>query len=360
MAPFVVKEHQSEPRESFVANPVAERFAAGVIARYLTFQAGSARARRRSMSKPPPGAGARVGQVGAVRAGADGAVEMLVELGVVLADPGDRVADGAGHTGSGAFGCGCGSSIATAQANGAGQLSNEEVAFGVRLCGSLGVAEGAGLLDVVFDLGEASPVRVFGLHVEDLARVAQWRARQADRLAAIDLRNRAGLGGGEGQHMELSAGGGEQPREVPHALEVSHSHRAPLEHHRPVVALATKGVEVCGRLLVPSTVALDVPCWARGLRSFDPLEHRTGRLVLQVALVLAAAGAKGFGEAYACDRLLIGRADLVPNSRSFGKQPLPIRRLALCEPHPSSSECRAGDQRLAVEPCGHQLQFLGS
>src|SRR5918997_5932315 len=83
MAPFVVKEHQSEPRESFVANPVAERFAAGVIARYLTFQAGSARARRRSMSKPPPGAGARVGQVGAVRAGADGAVEMLVELGLV-------------------------------------------------------------------------------------------------------------------------------------------------------------------------------------------------------------------------------------------------------------------------------------
>jgi hypothetical protein len=41
---------------------------------------------------------------------------------------------------------------------------------------------------------------------------------------------------------ELPTGSGEEPSEVPHALEVSHSHGAPLEHHRPVVALAAKDI----------------------------------------------------------------------------------------------------------------------
>jgi hypothetical protein len=38
---------------------------------------------------------------------------MLAELGKVLTDPGYRLADRAGHTGSGTLGRGCGSSIAT-------------------------------------------------------------------------------------------------------------------------------------------------------------------------------------------------------------------------------------------------------
>ena len=73
----------------------------------------------RSVSRAPSGGGARVGHVGAVGAGADGPAEVLAELGMVLSDPGDRLADGAGHTGSSPFGRGRGSSISTAQADGA-------------------------------------------------------------------------------------------------------------------------------------------------------------------------------------------------------------------------------------------------
>ena len=111
---------------------------------------------------------------------------MLAELGMVLTDPGHRLADRAGHTGSGTFGGGGGSSTTTTQAERARELSNEEVAFGVGLRGPLGVADGARLLDVVVDLGEASAVGVLGSRVEDLARVAECRARQVGRLAAVD------------------------------------------------------------------------------------------------------------------------------------------------------------------------------
>jgi hypothetical protein len=38
---------------------------------------------------------------------------MFAELGMVLTDPGYRLADRAGHTDSSTLGCGCGSSIAT-------------------------------------------------------------------------------------------------------------------------------------------------------------------------------------------------------------------------------------------------------
>ncbi len=98
---------------------------------------------------------------------------------MVLTDPGDRLADGAGHSGSSALGRGCGSSIAAAQADCAGELSDEEVAFGVGLRGALGVAGGARLLDVVVDLGETSAVGVLGSRVEHLARVAERRSRQS-------------------------------------------------------------------------------------------------------------------------------------------------------------------------------------
>ena len=105
----------------------------------------------------------------------------------MLTDPGYRLADGAGHAGASALGRGCGPSITTAQAERAGQLSNEEVAFGVGLRGPLGVAGGARLLDVVVDLGEASAVGVLGLRVEELACVAEDRGRQVGRLVGVNL-----------------------------------------------------------------------------------------------------------------------------------------------------------------------------
>ena len=106
---------------------------------------------------------------------------------MVLGDPGHRLADRAGHSGSGALGRRRGSSITATQPERARELLDQEVAFGVGLGGPLGVADGAGLLEVVFDLGQASAVGVLGLGVQDLARVAECRTRQAGagRLAAF-------------------------------------------------------------------------------------------------------------------------------------------------------------------------------
>ena len=43
--------------------------------------------------------------------------------------------------------------------------------------------------------------------------------------------------------MELAAGVGEQPREIPDAFEISHLDGAAFEAHRPVVALPAKQAE---------------------------------------------------------------------------------------------------------------------
>jgi hypothetical protein len=52
----------------------------------------------------PVGCGARVGPVGTVRSGVDGAIQVLPELGMVLRDPCHRLADGAGNAGSSTLG----------------------------------------------------------------------------------------------------------------------------------------------------------------------------------------------------------------------------------------------------------------
>src|SRR3954468_23636175 len=126
---------------------------------------------------------------------------MRAELGMVLTDPGHRLADRAGDADPSSFGCGCGSSATTTEAERARQLSNEEVAFGVGLRRPLGVAGGTRLLDVVVDLGEAPAVGLLGSRIEDLARVADCRARPVDRLAAVDQHSGAGLGGDQIKHM---------------------------------------------------------------------------------------------------------------------------------------------------------------
>ena len=280
---------------------------------------------------------------------------MFAELGMVLTDLAYRLADRAGNTDAGTLGCGCGASVAATQADSARQLSNQEIAFCVRLCGSLGVAEGARLLDVFLDLGEASPVCVLGARVEHLAGISECRARRAGRLPALDRRNSV-LGGDEVQHVKLPAGVGEELREVPHAFEVSHAHRALLEHDRPVVALATKAVH--GSRFVELVVAVGLAS-ARQSRSFDAVEKRTSRLVLQRGLVCAAARAQSLGEIQASARRLIGCADLVPESRSLGAEPLRVHGVTLGEAHSALSERRAGYQCLALESSGHEFQLVG-
>ena len=168
---------------------------------------------------------------------------------MVFADPRYPLADRASHTGSSALGGGCGPPIATTQADRARELSDQEVALGVGLRLPLGVLEGARLLDVVFDLGEAAAVGGLGPLVEHLARVAECHLLPR-------------FSGDQVQHVELAARVGEELREIPHALEIADAHRAPLEHHRPVVALTAE----------------DVGLGRRTRRNFDPLEDRPGRL----------------------------------------------------------------------------------
>src|SRR5215212_11253191 len=181
------------------------------------------------------------------------------------------------------------SSITATQPKRARQFLDQEVALGVSLRGPLGVADGAGLLEVVVDLGQPSAVGVLGLGVQALARVADARAGQAGRLAAVDLGAAAGLGGHEVQHVVLPARIGKEPREVSHALEVAHPDGAPFEDHRPVVTLATKDVETRNRLLVNCVVVLHVYWWGHRRRGSDSFEDRAGRLALQGGPVLAAA-----------------------------------------------------------------------
>src|SRR5438128_1825716 len=111
------------------------------------------------MSELPSGGSAAVGNVGAIRAGADRPVEVLAELGMVLSNPDYRLADRAGHADSSPLGRWRGASVAPTEADRARELSNEEVAFRVCLRLTLGVPEGARLFDVVLDLGEAPAVR---------------------------------------------------------------------------------------------------------------------------------------------------------------------------------------------------------
>src|SRR4051812_34185155 len=97
---------------------------------------------------------------------------MLAEPAMGLTDAGYRLANSTGHPGASAFGGGPSSSRTTAQTKGSGEFSNEEVALGRGLRGPLVVAEVAGLLDVVIDVGEASAVSLPGSGVEHLAGVA--------------------------------------------------------------------------------------------------------------------------------------------------------------------------------------------
>ena len=154
------------------------------------------------------------------------------------------------------------------------------------------------------------------------------------------------LGGDEVEHVELAAGVREEPREVAHALEVSDTQRTTLEHQRPVVPLATGDADARGRLLIR---------W----REVDPFEDVTRRLQLHGGLPLAAAGGEGVGETHACDRRLIGRPDLVPESHGFREELFRGRRIALGQAYPPASEARARDECLAVESVGHELQLVG-
>ena len=169
--------------------------------------------------------------------------------------------------------------VSTAQANGAGEFSQQEVAFGVGLGRSLGFPACLCLLDVVVDFGEASSVCVLGLRVEHLARVAQCRSRQASRVVIVVVGDAAGLGSDQIQHVEFAGWVGEEPGEVVHAFEVAYADGVTVEDHCPVVTFASKDVDAA-RLLVEGVAVCDLGCRGNRRRGFDLVKDRAGRLAL--------------------------------------------------------------------------------
>lgn len=109
----------------------------------------------------------RVGGVGAVGARADGAVEVVAERGRGLAEAADGLAHGLGDGGPGPFGGGSGVPVAAAESDGPGEFVDQEVAFELGLLPPGDVVVGAGVLDVLLDLGEPPPVHLLGAVVQE-------------------------------------------------------------------------------------------------------------------------------------------------------------------------------------------------
>jgi hypothetical protein len=279
---------------------------------------------------------------------------------MVLTDPSYRLTDCAGDAGASALGCGRGSPIATTEANGTCQLTDDQVAFNVGLRGTLIVPHGQRLTYVIFDLGEASAVRLFRVSIEERAGVAEPRVRQPGFGGASHGRRWAAFGGDEVQHVELTPGIGEEPGEVSHPLEVPHPDRVPVERDGPVVALAMEDVEAWSTLLIGLGNEVDGRCSVGLVDVPDLLEDDAGCPQLRVRPAGIASGAVRFGQPHSGDRRLVRCADFVPETRRFFEMALCIRGGAFGEPDPPGGESGASRERLAPEPAGHALQLPGS
>src|SRR4051794_41322285 len=99
-------------------------------------------------------------------------VEMAGERFVVLADPVERRADGAGDVDPGPLGVRCGLSVAPAQPHRTGQLVCEELDLVADPRRLSGVREGGRLVKILLKLEQASPVARLGLLVQDGAGIS--------------------------------------------------------------------------------------------------------------------------------------------------------------------------------------------
>src|SRR5215204_5166214 len=194
---------------------------------------------------------------------------------MLLSDAYHRLADGPSHARARALRARAGASIATAEADRPSQLPGEEIALGLRLCGSFAVREQPRLLDVIVDLVESTPVGRLGVGVEENAGIHTRR----DGHVALHMPDRTSgiipLGGHQVDHVELTSGTREQACEISKSLRVTEPHCAAFELHRPVVALVAKGV------LIP------VPKAERGTR----LRFHLARGIL-ASLIAACSGVR--------------------------------------------------------------------
>ena len=170
-------------------------------------------------SKPPPAGGARVGKVGAIRAGADSPVEVFAEQGVMLADSGYRLADRAGQSDSSRS-----ERMRLVDRGRRGRPRARAAERGSRVrrppARACRCRRGRAPARCRLRSRQTSAVRVLGSRVEHLARVAENECEDGPPGRSRRASTVPFSGDDEIEHVELPAGGGEKPREVPHALEV--------------------------------------------------------------------------------------------------------------------------------------------
>ena len=208
---------------------------------------------------------------------------MRPQCRMVLTDSSYRLADRPGDAGASALGCGCGSPIATTEADGTCQLTDEEVAFDV------------GLPRHAHRPPWPAPRRCRLRSRRGVGGTPLWlghrgagRRRRAPGTTSPGSAGPshgcrlAAFGGDEVQHVELAPGVGEEPGEVSHPFEVPHPHRVLVERDGPVVALATEDVEAWSTVLIALGSDVDARCSVGVVDVPDPLEDDAGCPQLRV------------------------------------------------------------------------------
>src|SRR6187200_2001994 len=249
----------------------------------------------------PPG----VGLVAAEGAGVHGRGQLAPEARVLVLDARDRLLQRAGDVHAGALRVRGGPPVASAEADGGGELAGDEVHLLSRPRRALGVVEGLGLLDLLLEVLHARAVGGLRRGVKQGAGVAA--AGRADLEVGLRRhRDRGGvaraLGGDDDvDRVDLYPGPREQQRKVAHALRVADVERAPLEVDAPDLALAVQdaGGRAVVRGLGGRRDALERPLDARDPVAEDGHAERRGALaggVEEPAGGLRVAGLAAAGE----------------------------------------------------------------
>src|SRR5215207_2638050 len=163
---------------------------------------------------------------------------------MLLVDAYHRLTDGPGHARPRSLRARSGASIATAEADRPSQLSGEEIALGLRLCGAFAVHEQPRLLDVIVDLVESTPVGRLGVGVEEDSSIHVRREGHVALRTPARTSGIVSLSGHQVEHVELTSGVGEQTCEISKSLRVAEPYRAAFELQRPVVAFVAEDVLV--------------------------------------------------------------------------------------------------------------------
>jgi hypothetical protein len=109
---------------------------------------------------------------------------------MVLPDARHCLADCPGNAGSSPLGGGSTSSIATTEAERAGQLADDELTLGFGLRSARAVTQGTRFLDICLDLGKTPAVRFLGSLIQHRAPVGLRRARPIGRQHACVILER--------------------------------------------------------------------------------------------------------------------------------------------------------------------------